>query len=141
MQLTESQRSKLKTRIKNILREAMFENGYYENMFPENMYPEAKKEKKEKEKKHHITNSKDKPYDGDGTDKKRNEVMKWLDSAQELHSILAYRLWPEKDEDEARSLFSKKYRGEDAEGNEYSFDDDDINKLFNMKDRYIDEIS
>lgn len=133
MQLTESQKSKLKTRIKNILREAMFENGYYENIFPE-----AGK----KETAHQMKNSKEKPgYDGDGTDKKRNEVMKWLDSAQELHSILAYRLWPEKDEDEARSLFSKKYRGEDAEGHDYSFDDDDINKLFNMKDRYIDEIS
>lgn len=133
MKLTESQRNKLKSKIKNILREAMFENGYYENMFPE---------AGRKETSHHVKNTKNKPgYESDGTDKKRSEVMKWLDSAQELHSVLAYKLWPDKDEDEARSLFSKKYRGEDAEGHEYSFDDEDINNLFNMKDRYIDTIS
>ena len=132
MKLTESQRNLLKNRIKKVIREAMFENGYYENM-----YPEAGR----KEKSHHIHNSKEEPgYESDGG-QKRSEVMKWLDSAQELHSVLAYKLWPEKDEDEARSLFSKKYRGEDADGNGYSFDDNDINKLFNMKDRYIDAIS
>ena len=63
--------------------------------------------------------------------------MKWLDSAQELHSVLAYELWPEKDEDSARSEFSKKYRGEDDRGREYQFDDDEINTLYNMRSDFI----
>lgn len=72
---------------------------------------------------------------------KRRAVMKWLNSAQELHSVLSYKLWPKRDKDSARSLFSKKYRGKDAEGKVYSFSDGEITKLFNMKGRYIDKIS
>ena len=72
---------------------------------------------------------------------KRRTVMKWLNSAQELHSVLAYKLWPKRDKDAARSLFSKKYRGKDADGKVYGFSDEEITTLFNMKDRYIDKIS
>ena len=72
---------------------------------------------------------------------KRQTVIKWLNSAQELHSVLAYRLWPSRNKDSARSLFYKKYRGGDSDGNEYSFTNIEINKLFNMKNRYIDKIS
>jgi len=129
--ITESQKKILKAKIKKALRESMFENGYFENLYPEGAKTK-RIENSDKRRKEHE--------DGE-TYKKRTEVMKWLDSAQELHSILAYKLWPDKDEDEARSLFSKKYRGEDADGNNYSFDDTEINELFNMKDRYIEEIS
>ena len=76
----------------------------------------------------------------DDNNSARYSVDRWLDSAQQLHSQLAYRLWPDMDKDEARSLFSKKYRGKDASGKEYAFDDDEINTLYNMKDKFISQI-
>lgn len=131
--LTEDERRLVKNRIKTLIREAMVEQGIMENPYDENAYMEKKASSKPKSK------SKDSQEEELGV--KRSEVMKWLDSAQSLHSVLAYKLWPDMDKDEARSLFSKKYRGEDAEGNSYSFDVDDITTLFNMKDRFIDAIS
>lgn len=76
---------------------------------------------------------------------KRQSVQRWLDSAQQLHSTLAYRLMgvehaSEVEKATARSLFSKKYRGEDADGKPYSFSDDEINTLYNMKDDFIEKI-
>lgn len=71
---------------------------------------------------------------------KRTEVMKWLSSAEQKHSVLSKKLWPDRDKDAARSLFSKKYRGHDADGKAYSFTDEEITLLFNMKDRYVDKI-
>ena len=73
---------------------------------------------------------------------KREIVMKWLDSDLELHSTLAYELFPDKvsndtKKGEARSLFSKKYRGHDDTGKPYSFDDDEINTLYNLRNKYI----
>ena len=40
--------------------------------------------------------------------------------------------------DAARSLFSKKYNGE-SQGKEYEFNELEINKLFNMRDTFIDK--
>lgn len=73
-------------------------------------------------------------------DGKESTVMKWLNSAQNLHSVLAYRLWPDVDKDAARSLFSKKYRGEDSEGKRYQFSGEEINSLYNMCNSYINKI-
>ena len=129
--LTEDERRLVKNRIKTLIREAMVEQGIMENPYDENAYMEKKATSKPK----------DNQEEEEELGVKRSEVMKWLDSAQSLHSVLAYKLWPDMDKDEARSLFSKKYRGEDADGNSYSFDVDDITTLFNMKDRFIDAIS
>jgi hypothetical protein len=81
------------------------------------------------------------------TDKraKRESVMKWLNSDQSNHAALAYRLYGAENGDEveqgnARSLFTKKFQGEDAEGKQYSFDDDEITRLYNMKDDYINSM-
>lgn len=69
-------------------------------------------------------------------DNKRNAVMKSLKDNIYLHSELAYNLYHPKDQSErdtARSLFSKKVNGKpDADGNIRSFDDDEVNKLYNM---------
>lgn len=65
------------------------------------------------------------------------EVMKWLDSAQQLHSVLSYDLFPDMTDDAARSYFSKKWRG--VEGK--SFNDKEINRLYDLKDKYIQKIS
>jgi len=120
--LTENQKRQLINRIKRLVRESIEENGYFENIFPE------KKEKQKKDAKRDEENSKG----------RRGLVLKWLDTAQELHSVLAYALWPEKDEDAARSEFSKKYRGEDNMGRKYQFDDDEINTLYNMRGDFIE---
>lgn len=124
--LTEAQKLQLENKIYNLIKEGMFENAFMENAFYEG------------EKDNNTTGDK---TSSDDNSTVRVQVQKWLDSAQQLHSQLAYRLWPDMNEDEARSLFSKKYRGEDASGKEYSFDDDEMNSLYNMKDKFISQIT
>lgn len=84
-------------------------------------------------------NSKDgEKKEGDENDNVKRQLVKtWLDSAMELHSVLAYRLWPKKDADTARASFSKKYNGKDSDGNSYSFTANEINRLYNMRNDYI----
>ena len=79
-----------------------------------------------------------KSSDDRDTSGKKDLVYKWLDSAQELHSVLSYELYPNMTKDAARSLFSKKYNGE-SQGKEYEFNELEINKLFNMRDTFIDK--
>ena len=125
--LTEGQKKRLEKKIYNLIKESIFENGYYENYFGEG----GKTKHIEDEPK----NRKRRTKDDDSA--KRDSVLRWLDSEQELHSVLAYELWPEKDEDTARSLFSKKYRGEDNHGKSYEFDPGEINRLYNLRGDFI----
>lgn len=120
--LTEKQKLQLENKIYHLIKEGMFENAFEENFY------------QEREENDNNGNTKD------DNNSARYSVDRWLDSAQQLHSQLAYRLWPDMDKDEARSLFSKKYRGKDASGKEYAFDDDEINTLYNMKDKFISQI-
>lgn len=124
--VSEAEKRKITNQIYKMLKESIFENGYFENMFPE-----------EKREKHHKDDGKE---NSDNTrDSKQAIVLKWLDSAQELHSVLARRLYPDLTDGGARSEFSKKYRGHDDEGNKYEFDDSEINKLYNMRDDFIED--
>ena len=66
--------------------------------------------------------------------------MRWLESNQNKHSVLAYKLYPSISKDGARSKFSKKYRGEDKNGHRYDFDAAEINRLYNMKNSFIQKI-
>lgn len=90
------------------------------------------------------SNVDDEPYstenDSEDTAHKRQEVMKWLDSNQNKHSVLSYKLYPSISQDGARSKFSKKYRSEDKNGHKYAFSSDEINRLFNMKNSFIEKI-
>ena len=129
--LTKKQKLQLENRIYNMINEGVFEDA-----FTENLYYEDNDSSKEDDKEDDEKSEKDKKENSNA----RQMVDRWLDSAQQLHSQLAYRLWPGMDKDEARSLFSKKYRGEDAEGKEYSFNDREIDTLYNMKDRFISKI-
>lgn len=93
-----------------------------------------------------LFEEKDNSKDNDGDSVKRQEVQKWLDSAQQLHSVLAYKLWKKEKSRKsqkaaARSLFSKKYRGHDNNGKPYSFTPSEITSLYNMKDSFIEQIS
>lgn len=111
--ITETEKKALKNRIKKLIRETIEENYYFE--------------KSEQNKK----TSDDKKGDKNG--KLRREIEDWVRSKYQLNSTLAYHLWPEKNEDTARSLFAKKANGEDADGNRYSFSDAEIVKLANIR--------
>lgn len=78
--------------------------------------------------------------DDEETGHRRAEVMRWLESNQNKHSVLAYKLYPSISKDGARSKFSKKYRGEDKNGHRYDFDPAEINRLYNMKNSFIKKI-
>lgn len=88
---------------------------------------------------------KDEPYSADNDDKetssKRKEVMNWLNSSQNKHSVLAYKLYPSISKDGARSKFSKKFREESNGDASYVFSPSEINKLFNLKQSFLDKIS
>lgn len=127
--LTKRERTLLENHIYGMLKESIFENGYYENMFPE-----GGKKKNDNEKRKKSDSNKGTEEDS----AKRDSVLKWLDSAQELHSVLAYALWPDMDEDDARSLFSKKYNGE-SQGKHYEFDPEEINTLYNLRGDFISD--
>lgn len=71
---------------------------------------------------------------------RERNIIKWLTDDQEKCSAVAALLWPEKDEETRRSLFSKKMRGHDADGKSYSFSEDEVNKLFNIKNTYVKKI-
>lgn len=92
-----------------------------------------------------IKENKEKDKKSGATQDERRRVMRWLDSAQELHSVLAYKLFNAKSQNEkdaARSLFSKKYRGAlNDNGSAYSFTDVEINDLANMLNTFQEKIS
>ena len=128
MKLTEKQKSILENKIYNLIKESFNENNFYENGFFE------KREKKE--------DGENASEESDSLQNKLDVIMKWLDSAQELHSVLSYALWLNSDEgpdteDGCRSEFSKKYNGHDDEGKPYKFTDKEINKLYNLRSDYI----
>ena len=127
--LTLQEKKLLENKICKLIRESIFENGFYENGFRENGFYEA---------------SKNEHNEGDDKKSSKNEkerydlIIRWLDTAQELHSVLSYELWPDKDKDTARSEFSKKYRGHDDDGKKYRFTEDEVNDLYNMREDFID---
>lgn len=123
--LTEQEKKKLTNHIYKLMKESIAENGYFENFFGEKK--EGNDDKPSAEDKQNYENKKD-------------AVLRWLDTAQELHSVLAYELWPDMDEDSARSEFSKKYRGHDDDDKPYHFTDEEINDLYDMKDDFIKRI-
>lgn len=120
MKLTSKQKTLLENKIYNLVKESFMENDFFENGFFE-----RKKEGSEE------------GGEDSSLENKRDMIMKWLDSEQELHSVLAYELWPDKDKDQARSDFSKKWRGHDNTDKPYEFDDEEINRLYNLRNDFI----
>ena len=118
--LTESQEKQLKSKIRKLIQESIFEDTdsiNYEDRDPNDNRKNSK-----------------------GSKAKEKNVIKWLKSEQENNAAVARELWPELDDDAARSLFSKKLRGHDSEGKPYSFSEDEVNTLYNIKDRFITKI-
>lgn len=122
--LTESQKNDLISKISSLVRESIKENAYFENLYQENQNKKSKEEEKEDE---HSEENKN----------KKDIVFKWLDSSQQLHSVLAYKLWPLMKKSTARANFSKNYHGKDSNGNKYEFNSHEINKLYNLRNDFI----
>ena len=117
--LTKKQKTLLENYIYTALKKKIDENVWYEG----GIFDNSKKDGKDSER-------------DDDKSARRDTVMQWLDSDLDLHSVLSYELWPNKDEDSARSLFSKKYRGDD-QGKHYEFTPEEINTLYNLRGKYI----
>ena len=90
---------------------------------------------------HHISENvhsvaQGKINEGDDSNTKRKAVMNMLHDEKFDHAYLAYQLWHPKDDSEKdtyRSLFSKKFTGKpDNDGAVRSFDDDEVNKLYEL---------
>ncbi len=156
--ITEAEKRILKKHIKKLIRESIEENlsngaknfvdsaknqempyEMWPDKKPIERNPEIKKPRRHLEENYYFEES-DKPNRKKNDEKNdnsnsqmRKEVEEWVRSEYQLNSTLAYHLWPDKDEDTARSLFAKKANGQDADGNGYSFSDAEIVKLANIR--------
>lgn len=126
----------LEEKIYRILKESMYEEFMGEEG---NLNDKAQKDDAG------VNSSRLNPEDGRrnkrASQNKEQEVIQWLKDDQENNAAVARELWPNKDEDAARSEFSKKVRGKDASGKPYSFDAEDVNRLYNIKNRFINKIN
>lgn len=69
----------------------------------------------------------------DNMEIKRNTVTSLLKKDVVKNSQFAYKIWPDMDEDTARSLFSKKVNGEpDNDGVVRKFTDEEISQLYEL---------
>lgn len=69
----------------------------------------------------------------DNMEIKRNTVTSLLKNDVVKNSQFAYKIWPDMDEDTARSLFSKKVNGEpDNDGVVRKFTDEEISQLYEL---------
>ena len=114
--LTENQKRLLENKLYKMIKESFFETDQ------RNVEPHDNRKNKE------------------ASENRTESVIKWLNSDQVDQAAIARALWPDVDEDAGRSLFSKKLRGHDADGKSYSFSSDEINTMYNMKDRFIQKI-
>ena len=117
--LTESQKRMLENKLYHLIKESFFE---------------------QEDRNYSDRDQKDQRKNTKASEDKTESVIKWLNSDQVDQAAIARELWPGTDEDAGRSLFSKKLRGHDADGKPYSFSSDEINTMYNMKDRFIQHI-
>lgn len=117
--LTESRLNQI---ISESIKRAILKEGFFDS-FP-SMY--EKEEKKD--------NDSSKEKEGNKASAKRRErVISRLKSDGVDVAQYAYRLWPDKDEDSARSYFYKCLDGKTNDtGDVYKFTSDEINRLYSM---------
>lgn len=114
--------SKLNSIIAESIKRAMLKEGFFDS-FP-SMY--------EKEEKKDDDSSKEKG-ENQASAKRRERVISRLKSDGVDVAQYAYRLWPDKDEDSARSYFYKCLDGKANDtGDVYKFTSDEINRLYSM---------
>ena len=85
-----------------------------------------------------------KPYDrrkvAKASSNRERNIIKWLTDNKSNNAAIASQLWPGKDPDTARSEFSKKVRGKDADGKPYHFSEEEINELYRIKNNFVKRI-
>ena len=114
--------SKLNQIISESIKRAILKEGFFDS-FP-SMY--------EKEEKKDDDSSKEKG-ENKASAKRRERVISRLKSDGVDVAQYAYRLWPDKDEDSARSYFYKCLDGKTNDtGDVYKFTSDEINRLYSM---------
>ena len=114
--------SKLNQIISESIKRAMLKEGFFDS-FP-SMY--------EKEEKKDDDSSKEKG-ENQASVKRRERVISRLKSDGVDVAQYAYRLWPDKDEDSARSYFYKCLDSKTNDtGDVYKFTSDEINRLYSM---------
>ena len=117
--LTESRLNQI---ISESIKRAILKEGFFDS-FP-SMY--------EKEEKKDDDSSKEKG-ESQASAKRRERVISRLKSDGVDVAQYAYRLWPDKDEDSARSYFYKCLDGKTNDtGDVYKFTSDEINRLYSM---------
>ena len=117
--LTESRLNQI---ISESIKRAMLKEGFFDS-FP-SMY--------EKEEKKDDDSSKEKG-ENQASAKRRERVISRLKSDGVDVAQYAYRLWPDKDEDSARSYFYKCLDSKTNDtGDVYKFTSDEINRLYSM---------
>lgn len=121
----------LKEHIKKLVREAFYSMAgsmpQENNMFERGGKSSKKSHKKHTRRKHNMAMRRKAVIDALDTAKSGQGEIK-LDVAP-----YAYALWPDKDEDSARSYFYKCLKGEKNDsGVPYEFDDAEINRLYSM---------
>ena len=117
--LTESRLNQI---ISESIKRAILKEGFFDS-FP-SMY--------EKEEKKDDDSSKEKG-ENKASAKRRERVISRLKSDGVDVAQYAYRLWPDKDEDSARSYFYKCLDGKTNDtGDVYKFTSDEINRLYSM---------
>ena len=117
--LTESRLNQI---ISESIKRAIIKEGFFDS-FP-SMY--------EKEEKKDDDSSKEKG-ENKASAKRRERVISRLKSDGVDVAQYAYRLWPDKDEDSARSYFYKCLDGKTNDtGDVYKFTSDEINRLYSM---------
>ena len=126
----------LENKIYKILKESMYEQF----MGEKGEYDNDKLQKNDIG----VNSSRLKPDDGRRTKRSSREkemnVIQWLKDDKDNNAAVARELWPEKDEDAARSEFSKKVRGRDANDKPYHFSAKEVNDLYNIKNRFLNKI-
>lgn len=136
--MTLNEEKMLKNYIKGLVREAFYDMGNY---MQENDIEEKKHNKSHGEKSVHNAKKNIKKRDGKHNMKyRRSVVIDALNTEKGGKGEIkldvapyAYALWPEKDEDSARSYFYKCLKGEPNDsGVPYEFSDSEINRLYSM---------
>ena len=135
--MTLNEEKALKNYIKGLVREAFYDMGGY---MQENDIEEKKHNKSHGKETVHKSKKKIKKHSLRNMKYRRSVVINALNTEKHGKGEIkldvapyAYALWPEKDEDSARSYFYKCLKGEPNDsGVPYEFSDSEINRLYSM---------
>ena len=119
--ITEAKLNKL---ISESIKRVLVNEGFFDSMY----VPEASKTDDSQ----NDSKNKNKDKENTGSKKRQRVVSRLKDPGVDVAQY-AYQLWPDKDEDSARSYFYKCLNGEKNDsGVPYKFSDDEVNRLYSL---------